>query len=238
MFEQHPEREAARSLCLSHRLPAATVAELNEVIDWLADQMKYKREIADTFIELDLKDVIALSGYILLKGGTERIYVKEYKERVERRVLELIDTDPVIAALGRGEAVSEAQLIALERTLRQTLGAGDLEIIEGNIHKAFGFKVGSLIEFVRQLLELDGVPDYADIVRHQFDQYVVAHPFNADQTRFLRALQNVFVQKRRLQLADLYAPPLSAFGADAVERYFTPEQVQDVLAFTATLAVV
>jgi type I restriction enzyme R subunit len=237
VFEQHPEREAARSLCLSHRLPTATVAELNEVIDRLADQMKYKREIADTFIELDLKDVIALSGYILLKGGTERIYVREYRERVERRVLELIDTDPVIAALGRGEAVGEGQLIELERTLRQTLGAGDLEITESNIHKAFGFKVGSLIEFVRQLLDLDGVPDYADIVRRQFDGYVAAHPFNADQTRFLRALQTVFVQKRRLQLADLYAPPLSAFGADAVERYFTPEQVQDVLAFTDSLSV-
>ncbi len=237
VFEHHPERAAARDLCLSHRLPTATVAELTEVIDRLADQMKYKREIADTFIELDLKDVIALSGYILLKGGTERIYVKEYRERVERRVLELIDIDPVIAALGRGEAVSEAQLIELERTLRQTLGAGDLEITEGNIHKAFGFKVGSLIEFVRQLLDLDGVPDYADIVRHQFDGYVAEHPFSAEQTRFLRALQNVFVQKRRLQMADLYAPPLSAFGADAVEKYFTPEQVREVLAFTATLAV-
>lgn len=237
VFENQPERVAARDLCLSHHLPTATVAELNEVIDRLADQMKYKREVADTFIELDLKDVIALSGYILLKGGTERIYVKEYRERVEKRVLELIDTDPIIAALGRGEPVSEVQLIELERTLRQTLGVGDLEITESNIHKAFGFKVGSLIEFVRQLLELDGVPDYADIVRHQFDGYVAAHPFNADQTRFLRALQNVFVQKRCLQLADLYAPPLSAFGADAVEKYFTPEQVQDVLAFTATLAV-
>ena len=237
VFEQQPERVAARELCLSHRLPAATVAELNEVIDRLADQMKYRREREDTFLAIDLKDAIALSGYILLKGGTERIYVKEYRERVERRVLDLIDTDPIIAALGRGEAVSEEQLIELERTLRQTLDAGDLEITEGNIRKAFGFKVGSLIEFVRQLLELDGVPDYADIVRHQFDGDVAAHAFNADQTRFLRALQTVFVQKRRLQLADLYAPPMSAFGADAVERYFTPEQVQDVLAFTAALAI-
>jgi len=126
-------------------------------------------------------------------------------------------------------------LIELERTLRQALGSGDLEITEDNIRKAFGFKVGSLIEFVRQLLELDGIPDYADIVRHQFEGYVAAHPFNADQIRFLRALENVFLQKRRLELADLYGPPLTAFGEDAVDRWFTPDQVQDVLEFVGTL---
>ncbi len=230
-----PRREQAAKLCLSLRLQTAGTAELNQVVDALADQMKYRRERPNAFITLDLKDFIAMSGYILLKGGTERVYVKEYRERVEQRVLSLIDSDQTIAAMGRGEAVSERQLIELERTLRQALGGGDLEITEDNIRKAFGFKVGSLIEFVRQLLELDGIPDYADIVRHQFEGYVAAHLFNADQIHFLRALENVFLQKRRLELADLYEPPLTAFGEDAVDRWFTPEQVQDVLEFVGTL---
>jgi type I restriction enzyme R subunit len=47
----------------------------------------------------------------------------------------------------------------------------------------------------------------------------------------------VFIQKRRLQLADLYDPPLSNFGEDAVERWFTQEQVEGILRFTETLAV-
>jgi type I restriction enzyme R subunit len=98
-------------------------------------------------------------------------------------------------------------------------------------------KVGSLLEFLRRMLDLDGMPDYAEIVRRQFTDYIAANPFNSDQTLFLRALQNIFLQKRRLQLDDLYAPPLTNFGADAVERWFTPEQVQGILAFTETLTV-
>jgi hypothetical protein len=39
-----------------------------------------------------------------------------------------------------------------------------------------------------------------------------------------------------LHMADLYAPLPSAFGADAVEQFFTPEQVLDVLAFVNSLA--
>jgi len=231
-------RQVAAELCLSPELKAATPAQLTLVIDTLADQMKYRRDRPSTFLMIDLKDVIAMSGYILLKGGTERVYVKDYRELVEKRVLELVGSHPTIEAISRGEAVADSQLIELERTLRQTLGGSDVELAEENIRKAFGIKVGSLIEFLRKLLDLDGIPDYADIVRRRFSDYIAATPFNANQTLFLRALQNVFLQKRRLQVADLYAPPLTSFGADAVERFFTPEQVQEILGLTESLAIV
>jgi type I restriction enzyme R subunit len=81
------------------------------------------------------------------------------------------------------------------------------------------------------------VPDYEEVVRRQFERFIAGQPFNADQTLFLRALQSVFIQKRRLQLADLYDPPLSNFGQDAVERWFTAEQVRHILQFVDTLSV-
>jgi len=74
-------------------------------------------------------------------------------------------------------------------------------------------------------------------VRRRFESFIAAHPFNADQMRFLRAVQNVFLQRKHLALADLYAPPLTSFGADAVERWFTPEQVDEMLAFANTLTI-
>ena len=40
--------------------------------------------------------------------------------------------------------------------------------------------------------------------------------------RFLRAVQEVFLNKHSLTEADLYEPPLTVFGDSAVERYFTP----------------
>jgi hypothetical protein len=38
-------------------------------------------------------------------------------------------------------------------------------------------------------------------------------------------------------LTDLYEPPLTRFGADAVERWFTTGQVSEMLAFVETLRV-
>jgi type I restriction enzyme R subunit len=98
--------------------------------------------------------------------------------------------------------------------------------------------VGSLLEFVRSLLEIDGIPNYHAIAQRQFDGFIGRHDeFNADQVRFLRAVQSVFVQQRRLALIDLYRTPLDAFGRDAVERLFAPEQVAEVLALAGQLEI-
>ena len=128
-------------------------------------------------------------------------------------------------------------MLELERTLRQELGRG-LELSEENIRKAYALKVGSLLEFLRHVLELEGIPDYREIVRRQFETFIASRPFNADQIRFLRAVQNVFLQRRRLVLADLYAPPLTSFGDDAVERWFNQDEVEEMLIFVDTLTVV
>ena len=215
----------------------ATASQLDAVIDALAGEMRNRRAHENAFVKLDLPDYVEMRGYILLMGGTERLYIEEYRRRVEQRILDLVDTHPTLQAIGHGEPVSDLALIELERALHQDLGGPGLEFSEENIRKAYGMKVGSLLEFLRQLLELDGLPDYGDIVQRQFSDYITGAPVQRRPIRFLRAVQNVFLQKRRLQPADLYDPPLSAFGQDAVDRWFAPEQVSEMLAFAERLAV-
>ena len=235
VYEDQQTAALAR-LCLSPQLQKGNPQELDRVIDTLSDQMKNRREKPNAFITLDLPDFIEMRGYILLKGGSERVYVEEYKRRVDEHILELVETHPTIEAISRGEQVSDVQLIELERTLRRTLGSSDIELTEENIRKAYGMKVGSLLEFLRNLFELETVPDYKDIVHRQFEIYIARHQFNADQIRFLRAVQNVLLQKHHLALLDLYEDPFTSFGNEAVEKLFTKDQVTDILDFTDTLA--
>ena len=68
---------------------------------------------------------------------------------------------------------------------------------------------------------------------------------NFEKKDFLRAVQSIFLQKRHLETADtstllsasLYAPPLNMFGADAVNRWFTEKEVDEVVAFANRMAV-
>jgi len=69
----------------------------------------------------------------------------------------------------------------------------------------------------------------------EFYSNITQHNHNADQIRFLCAVQSVFLQKRHLETADLYELPLDMFGADAVERWFTDNEVKELVEFVKNL---
>jgi len=222
--------------CIPEELTSASLSDLTNLRDVLAPQMKYKRRL-DTFLELDLVDSIAISGYILLTKSGEKMYVAEYRRLVEARILELVAEHPTIKAIQQGQKIDDWQLLELERTLTKELGEGDLEVTPENLKKVFAHTADSFLGLVRQVLDMAYLPDYKDLVARQFEGYITQHSYNADQIRFLRAVQSVFLQKRHLEPSDLYEPPLDMFGADAVERWFTEKEVNEIVAFTNQLVV-
>ena len=230
---EDPQLAPLTRLCAPTVLAQATPTQLDAVHTGLAGQMKYKRR-QRSFLTLDLQDYIAISGYIMLTQTGEQMYVTEYRRQVEQRILDLVADNPAIQAIQRGQPVDDWQLLELERTLQQALGS-QLELSAENIRKAYGLKVDSLLGFLRQVLELDALPDYAQIVQQRFDAFITTHRYNADQIRFLRAVQSVFLQKRRLQPADLYAPPLTNFGQDAVDKWFEEKDIAELLEFANLL---
>ncbi|MEG4489085.1 type I restriction-modification enzyme R subunit C-terminal domain-containing protein [Microcoleus sp. D2_18a_B4] len=104
------------------------------------------------------------------------------------------------------------------------------------MRKAFNLKVNSLLSFLRELFEIEALPDYQEVVRRNFEDFIAQRQFNANQIWFLRAVQNVFLKKRPFEVADLYEEPLNRFGEDAVELWFTKKQVDDLIKFTAQFA--
>ena len=120
--------------CIPEELTNASLSDLSNLRDALAPQMKYKRRL-DTFLELDLVDFIAISGYILLTKSGEKMYVAEYRRLVEQRILELVINYPTIKAIQNGEKIDDWQLLELERTLTKELGEGDLEVTPENLKK-------------------------------------------------------------------------------------------------------
>ena len=226
----------AKSVCVPEKLIEFGSNELNLIRDVLAPRMKNKARY-DTFLELDLVDSIAIRGYILLTKSGEKMYVAEYRRLVEERILKLVADHPTIVAIQRGEKIDDWQLLELERTLTKELGEGDLEVTPENLKKVFAHTADSFLGLVRQVLDMQYLPDYKDLVARQFETYVTQQNYNADQIRFLRAVQSVFLQKRHLETADLYEPPLDMFGADAVERWFTEMEVEKVVEFINHLSV-
>jgi type I restriction enzyme, R subunit len=224
------------TLALSADLATATPAQLTQIIRDFAPQMKNRRDRPSAFLNIDLPDFIAMHGYISVGEGGHQILIEEYKRRVDARVLEIVEKHPALAALRAGREPTDDQLVDLERTLHRELGRDDIQLSSRNIRIAYGLRVDNFLAFLRHLLALDAIPDYSQVVQRGFERHIQAHNYNAEQIRFLRSVQEVFLAKRTLVEADLYDPPLTNFGRNAVERFFTPQEISDLLHLTQSLA--
>jgi type I restriction enzyme R subunit len=218
-------------------LSTAGFQQLNGMIRTLAPQMKFKRERDSVFRVLDLPDFIATRGYITLTEGGERIYVQEYRDRVERKVTEIVEDHPTVEAIRTGRPVSDEQLIDLERTLRKGLSVRDIQLSTDNIRKAWGWRVNSFLGFMKHLLDFEDFPNYETVVVKKFNEFVAEHHYSGDQILFLRTLQTEFLKKNKIDLADLYdLPSIARFGNNAVERLFTENDRSRILQFTEKIA--
>jgi type I restriction enzyme, R subunit len=223
-------------LALSNDLATATPAQLTQIIRELASEMKNRRNRPSAFLNIDLPDFINTRGYISVGEGGQQVLIEEYKQRVDRRVLDIVASHPALAALRAGQDATDVQFVDLERTLHIELGRDDIQLDSRNIRLAYGVRVDNFLAFLRHLLALESIPDYPQLVQRGFERHIQTHNYNAEQIRFLRSVQEVFLKKHSLVEADLYEPPLTNFGRNAVERFFTPQEIADLLQLTQTLA--
>jgi hypothetical protein len=84
-------------------------------------------------------------------------------------------------------------------------------------------------------LKWEDVPHFADLIQKAFDAFILEHNYNADQTRFLRTVQTLVMQKRQIKVGDLYEPPFTNFGLNAVEKLFNEREVNEILKMTNVL---
>lgn len=213
------------------------LTKIDETKENLAPIMKYKQPKPSLVIELGLDDIIESRKWVILRKDNEKVYIEEYRKRVEAKILELADKHSAIIKLKAGEELNIDDLLDLELTLSKELKAEDISLDEENMLKAYGVKVGSFVDFLKHALNIEKIPSYEDIVKKAFDAFILEHNYNADQSRFLRAVQNVFVQRRKLEPADLYEEPFTNFGSNAVDKLFTEEDVSELVALTRKLVV-
>jgi type I restriction enzyme, R subunit len=236
---EHPAKLESVRLCLSTDLTQATPVQLKRLILDLADEMKNKRRDQDAFLTIDLPDFIAGRGFILIGSAGQPIHVEQYRRRVEQRILDITENHPALITIREGRQPTEEQLVDLERVLQNELTTPEINLSPRTARQAYGVTLDNrlgFLGFVRGVLELDAIPDYETVVARSFQNHVNSHNYTGDQIRFLRSVQDVFLSKRRLSQADLYGPPLTAFGRNAADRFFTPDEIRDLVELTDKLA--
>ncbi|PKL62761.1 MAG: type I restriction endonuclease subunit R [Methanomicrobiales archaeon HGW-Methanomicrobiales-2] len=182
------------------------------LVEDIAPLMKYMSKEAHEPIVIDMGDIIEQRTLWTLNEEAPE-YVVAFREKVEKRVTELADHNPVIQKILRDDPITEADLHDLEEALAE---AG-VNVTEEMLQASPRHPYGSLVAFIRSLFGLYEAPDPKEKIAEAFQTYMIESNkhYNADQLHFIRTIQTVFMRKRRIEMDDLFLAPFTNFGSTA-----------------------
>jgi len=203
----------------------------------LSEIMKHKLIQEREIVKLDLDDLIIERKWIEFGPEGEGDYIVNYREKVEKRILELAEKHPVLIKIKNDIPISGLDLSDLE----ETLNSPELYINEDNFRKTFTQPYGTFVQFIKSILGKYKFPDTKELINESFNTYVVernnGNPLSAEQIRFLRTVRNVFTQKKHIEYNDLFEPPFTQFGIDAATRLFPEEELREIVGIFSSIKV-
>lgn len=164
------------------------------------------------------------------KPHSTAIEMEAYRRRVEEALQTLLNSNPTLGKIRRGEPVTEADLSALTSLVLTQHPGVDLHVLE----EFYGETAGPLDSILRSIVGMD-----ANVVEQRFAEFGAKHPLSADQVRFLRLLKNHIAKFGAVELNRLYEPPFTQDSSDGIDGVFPDEDqatelVRIVESFKAT----
>jgi len=113
-----------------------------------------------------------------------------------------INSNRLLKKIKDGEGVTSQELWEIEKSLRELNPTFTIE----NIQQTKDF-----ILFLRELLEIKGLPDPQEMIKWEFDKLIMDknEHYNSQQLKFLRVLENVFIRTKHIELKSFAEHPLA-----------------------------
>ncbi len=180
-----------------------------------------------TLVELGLEDEwLHAVSYVEVGPDGERVDKREYVSSWESAVRSEAEDDPVLSKLRRGELLTEEEQEALAARLNRP----EMYFNEDNLRRAYRRPGGSLVDFVRAALGGVEVKPREQEIAENFQSWLAARRFTPEEARFLTMLKNRGVVRERIDLEDLFEPPLSIHGApEEGIRLFDEQGLRNVI---------
>jgi type I restriction enzyme R subunit len=174
-----------------------------------AGERKPPRPLGD-LIELGLEDEwLHAVTYVEVGLGGERVDKRDYVTNWETTVQCAVKDDPVIQKVKSGDLLTEDE----ERALGERLNRPEMYFNEENLRRAYRRPGGNLIDFIKAALGSLRIKPREEELTENFQAWLVAKSLTPQQAQYLSLLKNRGIARGRIELEDLFQPPLSILNA-------------------------
>ncbi|MCK5641376.1 MAG: restriction endonuclease subunit R, partial [Gammaproteobacteria bacterium] len=161
-------------------------------------------------IELGLEDEwLNAVTYVEVGPQGERIDKGEYVARWERTILETAEDDPILQKVQDNRNLTAEEEIALTERLNNP----ELYFNEDNLRRAYRQPGGTLIDFIRAALGKLKLKSREQELTENFQAWLVIKNLNPEQAQYLALIKNRGIVRGKVEIDDLFQPPLSVLNA-------------------------
>ncbi len=161
-------------------------------------------------IELGLTDEwLEAVSYVEVGPEGERVDKKEYVTEWEKSVQAAAADDGILRKVKSGESLTPEQEEELSRRLNQPRHYFN----EDNLRRAYRRPGGNLIDFVKAALGTTKLKTREEETTENFQAWLITKNLSPEQASYLALLKNRGVARGRIDMGDLFQPPLSILGA-------------------------
>lgn len=161
-------------------------------------------------IELGLQDEwFHTVTYVEVGAEGERVDKNDYLTNWQVTVETTLSSDPMIEKVKNGELLTSEE----EEELSTRLNQPDMYFNEENLRRAYKQPSGNLIDFIKAALGKIKIKPREEELTENFHAWLVARSLPPQQAQYLSLLKNRGIARGKVELEDLFKPPLSILNA-------------------------
>ncbi|MCP4683258.1 MAG: DEAD/DEAH box helicase family protein [Desulfobacterales bacterium] len=205
---------------------------LDEVIAKLAPLMRFRQSEPLDEEKIDIQDKLTVKEYIEFGPENERMMVNQYREKVEKMVKALANTNLVLKKLSTGGTLTKKEI----ETLSDLLEKQDPYVTEEHLQKIYDNKKAKFIQFIKHILGLEKLASFSDTVANAFDEFIAKHnDYTEQQIQFLLTLKTYILRTGDVKKKDLTNAPFTQLHPQGIRGVFRPADIDEILEMTYQL---
>lgn len=219
----------------NHYWAKATDDTFDELAVRLSALMKYRDGDDKPLGPAQYDFIDALNTKEMVEFGPEHsaVSVSKYREMVEKLIMELTESNPILQKIKEGIVITEEEALDLAALLHDE----HPHITEDLLKNVYKNRKAKFTQFIRHILGLELLESFPDTVSKAFDEFIYSHTnLSSRQLAFLNLLKEFILEKETVQRQDLIESPFTVLHPLGIRGLFTPAEINEIIELTKKVA--
>lgn len=229
------EEEIIKQAQTNHFWAKATDETFDDLGEKLSPLMKYRESeiINPGPAKFDLTDLLKTKEFVEFGPEHSAVSVSRYREMVEKLIMELTESNPVLQKLKDGKDITEAEAEELAALLHDE----HPHVTEALLKSVYNNRKAKFIQFIKHIMGLEILESFPETVTKAFEQFIHSHTnLSSRQLDFLSLLKDFILEKETVQKRDLIESPFTVLHPQGIRGLFSAGEIDEILEMTERLA--